>query len=201
MPDKEKEIRQLTTDFEVRSIGEDNQEKVIEGYALKFNSWSETLGGWFKETIRSDALDNSNMDNVVALFNHSDDKVLGRVGINLELEVDEIGLKFRVKPTKTTYANDLIENMRSGIINQCSFAMSDVDADWDEPEQGDGPYKRTIRSIGNIWDVSIVTNPAYSNTEATVGTRSLEQVDNLMKKEQEVNELEWLEIEVLQNML
>lgn len=45
---KDKEIRQLTTPIEVRSEGEGESE-FVEGYALKFEKWSERLGGWFKE--------------------------------------------------------------------------------------------------------------------------------------------------------
>lgn len=193
----EKETRQLTTDFEVRSEEIDGQKQtVIEGYALKFNRWSDVLGDWFKEIISPDALRETDMSNVVALFNHSDDKVLGRTGVNLELEVDGIGLKFRVKPTNTTYANDLIENMRSGIINQCSFAMSGIESDWAETDE-ENVYSRTITRIGKLWDVSVVTNPAYPDTEAVIGARSKEEVEKLLQIEVMDDEVEWLDFETI----
>ena len=46
---KDKEVRHLTTPIELRSEGE-GQSEYIEGYALKFEKWSERLG-WFKEII------------------------------------------------------------------------------------------------------------------------------------------------------
>lgn len=186
----EKEIRQLTTEIEVRSEGEEKTD-YIEGYALKFNRWSQLLGGWFKETIDPRALDDSDMTSVTALFNHSDDMILGRSGVNLELEVDNIGLKFRVKPTNTSYANDLMENIRSGIVNQCSFAMSGIEGEWKETEDPD-VYERHINKIGKLWDVSVVTNPAYLDTEAVVGARSKEMVEKL----EELSEIEMLEMQV-----
>lgn len=184
----EKETRQLTTDIQVRQLDDESNEQVIEGYALKFNRWSDVLGGWFKETIEPEALRNADLSKVVALFNHSEDKVLGRVGVNLDLEIDNIGLKFRVKPTNTSYANDLMENMRSGLINQCSFAMSDVESDWNESDNPE-VYERTIKRIGHIWDVSVVTTPAYPDTEAMVGSRSKESVEKLLTHEKRKHEL------------
>lgn len=190
----EKEVRQLTTEIEVRSEGEEKTD-YIEGYALKFNRWSQLLGGWFKETIDPRALDESDMTSVTALFNHSDDMILGRSGVNLELEVDNIGLKFRVKPTNTSYANDLMENIRSGIVNQCSFAMSGIEGEWKETEDPD-VYERHINKIGKLWDVSVVTNPAYLDTEAVVGARSKEMVEKLERKQEELSEIELLEMQV-----
>ncbi|KEP24759.1 peptidase U35, partial [Bacillus zhangzhouensis] len=40
---KEKEVRLLTTPIEIRSDGE-GQSEYVEGYALKFEKWSESLG-------------------------------------------------------------------------------------------------------------------------------------------------------------
>ncbi len=40
---KDKEVRQLTTPIEIRSEGE-GQSEFVEGYALKFEKWSERLG-------------------------------------------------------------------------------------------------------------------------------------------------------------
>lgn len=47
---KDKEIRQLTTPIEIRSEGEDKSE-FVEGYALKFEKWSERLGGGLRKLL------------------------------------------------------------------------------------------------------------------------------------------------------
>lgn len=119
----EKEIRSISSTLELRSA-EGSEKEVITGYALKFNRWSSVLGGWFKEIIDQRALDQADLSNVVALFNHDESKVLARTGVNLKLDVDDIGLRFEFTPNGTTYAKDLLENIRSGIITQCSFAFT-----------------------------------------------------------------------------
>ena len=192
----DKEIRQVTTKIELRTEGtESDPEEVIEGYALKFNRDSSVLGGWvrFIERIDEHALDNADMSNVVATFNHDNNQVLGRSNVNLDLTVDNIGLKFRVKPTDTSYAKDLMANIRSGVINQCSFAFtipeSDDAQEWRDADQDGVDYSREIRQIDKIYDVSVVTTPAYPDTEATVGQRSLD----LLKKKQAEKESRELE--------
>lgn len=168
-----KEVRTAKTQFDV--TGAENP--VLEGYALKFNTDSVNLGS-FVETLSRDCLANADMSNVVALINHDSNLPLGRTGVNLELNVDDVGLKFRVTPTNTSYAKDLMENIKKGVVNQCSFAFTLADAEgadeWQEQE--DGLYKRTIHKIGKLYDVSIVTSPAYEDTNVSVGQRSLEAV-------------------------
>ena len=91
----DKEIRQVTTKIELRTEGtESDPEEVIEGYALKFNRDSSVLGGWvrFIERIDEHALDNADMSNVVATFNHDNNQVLGRSNVNLDLTVDNISI-------------------------------------------------------------------------------------------------------------
>lgn len=197
------ETRQLTTKLELRMS--ENETEVIEGYALKFDRWSDTLG-WlypFREKLEPGCLDEADTSNVVALFNHDQSQILGRTGANLDLEIDNIGLKFRIKPTNTTLSNDLLENIRSGVINQCSFAFTIPDEDgaeeWRENEET-GVYERSIRKIDRLYDVSVVTTPAYPDTEAVVGSRGKEMVEELRThpKKQEIrsmlNELEKEEI-------
>ncbi|MEC1437416.1 HK97 family phage prohead protease [Bacillus sonorensis] len=185
---QDKETRNLTTKIEIRSAGEEeNSNEFVEGYALKFEKWSERLG-WFKEIISRDALASADLSNVVALFNHKQDYPLARNTVSvdagrLQLEIDTIGLKFRFKPTETSYARDLMANIRSGVVNQCSFSFSvDIDNEeadewrWNEEEK---IYERRVNQIKKIFDISLVTIPAYSDTEAVVGARSLEKVKQL----------------------
>lgn len=191
-----KEIRQVTTQIELRSDGESNG--IIEGYALKFDKWSDDLG-WFREKLASESLEKTDMSNVTALFNHNESQILGRSGINLELDVDNIGLRFKVKPTDTSYSRDLMENIRQGVINQCSFAFT-VSREQDSEEWREnlesGIYERTIKNIDKLYDVSVVTTPAYPDTEAVVGARSKELVDKLeLRKQNKEIELLMLEAE------
>lgn len=189
-----KEIRQRTTTIELRQL--ENEQEVIEGYALKFERWSNTHGQFyrFREKLTRSCLDEADMSNVVALFNHDKSQILGRTGANVELEIDSIGLKFRIKPTNTTLSRDLIENIRAGVINQCSFAFTVAREDgaemWEENEETD-VYERTINKIDRLYDVSVVTTPAYPDTEVVVGERGEELVEELRShpKKQEIQQM------------
>lgn len=199
----EKEVRLLSSDLELREIGED-KEIHLQGYALSFDTISEDLG--FRETIRKGALDNTNMDNVVLNFNHDMDKPLARNKKSsgkgsLTLKIDDKGLFFDAIPTDTSYARDLLENMKEGLIGKCSFAFSldynDPDTqvwDWDDGTRG---YDfRTINKIKELYDVSIVTNPAYESTSCTSYTRAKEQAEEELRKAKEQRELELLKLEL-----
>lgn len=201
----EKEIRQLNANFEVRAIGEGEEKQIhIQGYALTFDSMSENLG--FREIIRKGALDNCDMSNVVLNVNHDMDKPLARnnkgEGIgSLTLTVDEKGLFFDAIPTNTTYSRDLLSNMEAGIIEKCSFAFcldyNDQESqtwDWDTGNRG---YDlRTINKIAEIFDVSVVTNPAYESTSCTSYKRAKEDIENVKETELRKSKLK-LELELM----
>lgn len=176
--------------IQMRASTDDNDEPVIEGYALKYDKPSEVMGGFvrFIERIAPGALDHTDMSNVVATINHDQNQVLGRSGVNLTLTPDKVGLRFSVKPTDTTFARDLITNIKAGVINQCSFAFTVADNDsaqeWEESTHDGVDYNRTIRQIDHLFDVSVVTTPAYPDTEATVGQRSMDMVKRMRSKKQ-----------------
>jgi len=195
----QKEVRTITAKVELRMQGEgDQQQEVIEGYALKFDKWSDNLGYFMKvrEKIDPHALDSCDMKNVVATFNHNQDMPLARNTVsigddgNLQLSPDNIGLHFNCIPTKTSYANDLKENIRAAVVNQCSFAFSldpeDEAADdivWNDQEE---TYERTINKIQTLYDVSIVTTPAYPDTEAVAGQRCKDKIEELKSKDEAI---------------
>lgn len=173
----------------MRAATDDNKAPVIEGYALKYDKPSEVLGGFvrFIEHIEPGSLDHTDMSNVIATINHDQNQPLGRSGVNLTLTRDKVGLKFSVEPTDTSYARDLIENIRRGVINQCSFAFTVPDTDeaqeWKDSTRDGVDYERTIRQIDHLYDVSIVTTPAYPDTEAKVGQRSINMVKRMQNQE------------------
>lgn len=183
------ETRQLMMPIQMRAATDEDDEPVIEGYAAKYNKPSEVLGGFtrFIEQIAPGAFDDADMSNVVATINHDPNQVLGRSGVNMTLSSDAIGLKFTVKPTDTSFARDLIANIEAGVINQCSFAFTvantDEAQDWEESNQDGVDYERTIRQIDRLFDVSVVTTPAYPDTEVQVGQRSINIVKQMQNQE------------------
>ena len=189
----DREIRLLANNLELREVG-DEKEVHLQGYALTFDTISEDLG--FRETIRKGALDGTDISNVVLNFNHDMNKPLARNSKStgkgsLTLKVDEKGLFFDAIPTDTSYSRDLLENMKEGLIGKCSFAFSldynDSEAqtwDWDDGTRG---YDfRTINKINRLYDVSIVTNPAYESTSCTSYTRAKEVANEELRQAKEL---------------
>lgn len=101
---------------------EDGEGPRIVGYAAKFNTRSNNLGG-FVEVIAPGAFDDVLDDDVRALFNHDRNFVLGRTKAGtLELTVDEVGLRYEISPPDTQTVRDMvIEPMGRGDVNQSSL--------------------------------------------------------------------------------
>ncbi|MFP4878290.1 HK97 family phage prohead protease [Mammaliicoccus sciuri] len=195
---KGKEIRTLES-VEVRSDDESNK-MFIEGYALKYNTWSEDLGG-FKETISPDALNETDLTDVRCLVDHIPSQIIGRTTAGtLKLTKDKIGLKYRCELPNTNYAKDLYENMRLGNINQCSFGfMLSEDGDEMRFDKNNNIYQRTLKNISQLTDVSVVTYPAYKDTDVAPALRSIEMIEkqneDIAKKEELSQRLRKLQIE------
>lgn len=203
----EKDMHNHYTDgaLEIRSDGD--KKDYIQGYALIFDSMSEDMG--FREIIRSGALDNTDMSDVIFCLNHDVSMVLARnnksdgVGA-LKLTVDSKGLFFEAQPTNTTYARDLVENIRNGVLSKCSFRFSldyedQSSQSWDWDRDGKRGYDlRTINKIKKIRDVSIVTFPAYESSVANTYIRAKENYQaEINEAEKLKNEKEKLLIELM----
>lgn len=166
----------------------DNEKMIVEGYALRFNTLSNDLGG-FVETISPQALEDADLSDVRCLIDHDPSKVLGRTkSETLSLKVDDEGLYFRCRLPDTSYSRDLYENIRLGNINQCSFGFV-LDEDGDTVERrDDGLFKRTLNRIRSLFDVSVVTYPAYNDTDVAPALRSIEKVKE--KEQEEIRQRE-----------
>ena len=143
----------------------------IAGYAAIFNARAD-IGGYFEEEIAQGAFAAAiARDDVRALIDHDSARVLGRTKAGtLRLSEDERGLRFDVDLPATTIAADLKASMARGDIDQASFGFSVAREEWIE-RGADAPLRR-ILEIGTLFDVSVVTFPAYEQTEAAL--RSLE---------------------------
>ena len=172
-----KEIRMLPIQ-ELRI--DDSLDGKIVGHASVFDSWSETLGGIFpfKEIVRKGTFTETiKLDDIRALFNHDPNFVLGRNKAGtLELEEDEIGLRVVITPPDTSWANDLIKNLRRGDISQMSIGFIVLEDTWGTQ---DGIDIREIKKV-QLFDVSIVTYPAYTQTD--VGVRAMESYKDYRTK-------------------
>lgn len=181
---KNKEMRVLG-EVHVRSETQD-EGMVVEGYAMKFNTWSVELRnsqyGNFKETIEKDAFKGADLSDIPVLVNHDANLIVGRsTNESTELSVDDKGLYFKVKLPKTTVGRDLYENVKVGNINKCSFSFTVKQGGITRGKDEEGNAVQSIKSIDKVLDISLVTYPAYKDTNVGVARRSLEQFEEELK--------------------
>jgi HK97 family phage prohead protease len=142
---------------------------VIRGYAIVYNRLSELLG-FFKEQIAPEAVTRTLMEGVDlrALIDHDSRAVLGRLKAGtLRVETDGHGLHVEIDPPNTTAGHDIVTSIRRGDVQGMSFAFQTLTDTWDQTVD---PPIRTVTDM-RVREVSIVTFPAYPQTE--VALRSL----------------------------
>lgn len=138
---------------------------VIAGYAAVFGVETNILDLYVERIARGAFLPAIGRDDVRALIDHTPTLVLGRTKSGtLRLAEDDKGLRVEIDPPDTQDARDLVTRMQRGDVNQMSFAFRAVRQSWDD--SGSIPL-RTIEEV-ELLDVSIVTYPAYPETEAAV---------------------------------
>jgi len=172
----EVEVRCILSDLKIEQRGDESGQsgRTISGYAAKFDSWSEPIYGWFREKIAQGAFEKCDMSDAIMCFNHDINGILARTGSGtLTLAVDKVGLHFEFNSPATTLGNDMVELVSRGDISKCSFKFIVETDEWRYADEKNGlEYdERTIKSISKLYDVSLVTYPAYPDTEA--GVRSL----------------------------
>lgn len=159
------------TDFHTR---QENDERFIEGYFIRFNEETELWDGVFEE-VAPEAVDDSLKNNDIrCLFNHDTNIVLGRTGNGtLELRKDEKGLFGRVKINPNDkQALDIYARIERGDINACSFGFNVINEEIQNRD--DGTVKFILKKI-DLHEVSPVTFPAYSTTSIEARKKDLEQ--------------------------
>lgn len=145
----------------------ENDQMIIGGYFVVFNSWTELWDGYY-EQVSPKAFENIDLTDIRALINHNDGLVLGRTKSNtLTLRVDDKGLygEIKVNPNDQDAVN-LYERVKRGDVDQCSFGFQITEEEWEDTAEG---YRSTITGI-NLFEVSVVTFPAYE--DANVSARS-----------------------------
>jgi len=146
------------------------------GYAARYSSASSDLGG-FREILAPGAFDKvlskRSKSDVILAYNHNPDHLLARTSSGtLKLTSDEKGLRFSADPPETQLAKDIGELIRRGDLTGASFAFTVAPKNeaWSTDERGNSV--RTIREVSELFDVSIVTTPAYPAT--SIAMRSLQ---------------------------
>lgn len=151
---------------EIRAEGD---EVSVQGYAAVFNQVTH-IGGCFREVIAPGAFDEAvGRDDVVFLINHEGLPLARTRSGTLKLTQDATGLRMETTLDATDPdVKSIVPKMKRGDLDKMSFAFIPEVQEWDETSD---PPLRTIRKA-RLYDVSIVTTPAYDGT--SIGLRSLE---------------------------
>lgn len=139
----------------------------VEGYAAVFGQETR-IGDWFREKIEPGAFTEAiRRDDVVFLINHEGLPLARTRSGTLKLSEDDKGLKIETDlDAEDPDVKSIVGKMRRGDLDKMSFAFWPEVQEWDET--GDMPL-RVIKKAA-LYDVSIVTTPAYEGTE--IGLRS-----------------------------
>ena len=179
------------------------ESREIEGRPIVFGVRSVNLTPWSStrkvyEVLEPGCISRELLQksDVVLNLNHNSDvvNVLGRFRNNperdtLKLEMRGDGIDCRCELPKTNNANDTLELIKRGDITGMSFAFSD---DYEDTENGvsyertndveDGKevWLRHVKRINGLFDVSIVTHPAYEQTSVATREQS-EAIDKAIE--------------------
>lgn len=180
----ERQTRSTSASFQTRAEGD---EMYINGYFSVFNSNYEIFEG-ATESIDPMAFDGTFEDDIRCLIDHESRLVLGRTKVGtLLLRVDEIGLwgEVKINPRDQDAVN-LYERVKRGDVDQCSFGFDILEEEYIEEN---GRVHWTIKRV-KLYEVSVVTFPAYKDTSVTARQRELKNI-KARKLEQDKNRIRW----------
>lgn len=163
---------------EVRAA-EENEKKQISAYFAVFDDNYEFAPGC-SESIAPTAFDSTLNDDIRALINHDTTLVLGRTSAGtLTLKTDSHGLygTIDINPDDQEALN-LYARVQRKDVSQCSIGFDIVDETMTDLG---GKYHWTINQI-KLYEVSVVTFPAYESTEANARDARRSQMFDLWKK-------------------
>ncbi len=169
-------------DIELRQT-DDGETIGFVGHAAVFNRRANIMGlfteeiapGAFRKTVRD--------GDVRFLINHDPNYVLARNRAQtMTLQEDDVGLLVEADMAPTSYARDLEISLGRGDIDQMSFAFRTIRDSWEWPDE-DLPHRR-LEEL-QLFDVSVVTYPAYEDTDAGLRSRAFDQLRRAMDLDEE----------------
>jgi HK97 family phage prohead protease len=161
-------------------MDEGGDRRQVSGVAVPFDSLSEPIGQGrqaFRETFSPTAFDGEGLSrNVFSLWNHSADYPLASTGNDsLRLTARADGLHFVMTISSTAIGDQVLEDIRSGLVSGMSISFSATADDWvDIGSSDDGLPVRQVRAA-ILRELSPTVWPAYTETsvEADRAMRSL----------------------------
>lgn len=168
----------------------ENGGRHISGKAISFDTQSNDIG--FIEIIHRGCISQELIDssNIVFLYNHDYNQVIARANkgkgtLNIDLRDD--GVYFDLDVPNTTMGNDLLENIRLGNITQCSFRFRYANEEGAyKDEKIDDVWYRNVYKIGELFDLSAVTYPAYDDTYVNARMQERSKMEDKLKETEEI---------------
>lgn len=181
-------MKKITRVYDVELRAKQEEERAVEGYAVVFNSTTDL--GWFTEEIDKDAFNETDISDVYLLFNHDENNILaGTQNDSLRLSIDDKGVFQDSNIIDTTTGKDIFKLVKNGLVRKMSFAFTIADGG-EEWSERDGKEHRIIRKIDKLFDVSLVTYPAYSDTSAYARSMTDELAEQHKKRVEQKRKLE-----------
>lgn len=183
MVKSEREYRNMTMQIREAGEGEEDQKKVVTGYASTFEEPYKLFGGegWeLWEVVDRSAFDETDMSDVIMQYDHKG-RVFARTRNNtLNVEPDDKGLFISADLGGTEIGRELYEEIAGGYTDRMSFGFT-VTGEAEDKEQNDAGiwiYTRRITKVGKLYDVSAVSIPANDGTSiaADAVTRSIDDL-------------------------
>lgn len=158
------------TDIEVRDAPAEQAGSVIRGYAALYDV-SAPIGGEYLEKIAPGAFTKTIANgDCLALLAHDWGRVLARQSAgSLRLKDTPLGLYFELDAdVSTPSGQEALGTVRQRAVKGCSFGFRVLWHDWED--DGEIPL-RIIREI-ELYEISLLANPAYDTTSAWVSSRA-----------------------------
>lgn len=170
---QQRQVRCVAQQFQTRSA---NDDLFIEGYFSVFNSEYPLWEG-ASEIVKPGAFTNSASGDVRALINHDSSLVLGRTKAGtLTLRQDERGLWGSIKINRDDVdAMNLYARVQRGDVDQCSFGF-DIKRET-FVDLGDGKCRWEIEEVDPLYEVSVCTFPAYTETSVSARKQDLAEIE------------------------
>lgn len=172
----------------------ENEGRHISGKAISFDTESNDIG--FIEILHRGCITQELIDssNIVFLYNHDYNQVIARANkgkgtLNIDLRDD--GVYFDLDVPQTTMGNDLLENIRLGNITQCSFGFRYANEEGAyKDEKINDVWYRNVYKIGELFDLSAVTYPAYDDTYVNARMQERSKMEDKLKETEEIQKEE-----------
>lgn len=166
---------------------ESGEGEKITGYAVVFDQrtvlYKDPITGLeYGEIIDRHALDSADLSDVILRYDH-EGRVLARTrNGSLRLTVDNHGLLIEADMSGTDEARSYYNDVKAGLIDKMSFAFTASGEEWEQETR-----TRRVTVIDRLFDVSIVSFPAYEQTEvhARIAFEALAEPDRKAYREAE----------------